>query len=572
MLRRIFVAAAMTVSLLGVSAAAQVPAWAHPRPRPAAHLPGVRVVNLHRAYEARLGHIKTAKISGIAYARGKQPAGRKVRQSKGRTCTEPACPVLYNNGPVQLSPHIYLLLWGPNWATDPGQETSAGYLQSFYAGLGVRQPGGQKDNWSTIISQYGDSSGFPIFSKSVYQFVFHDNSVPPTGATPAQIAAEADALAANQDIADLGDAQIVVATQSGTCPQGFDDASCPAGAGNNCGWHSSSNEPYINLPYLPDAGTACGENFVNSTNGTDDGFSLVGGADYANTITDPYPAGGPAPGSAPDPAWVDTADTVSGGEIADKCSWSSSGTTGAPTGDVALSTGSFAMQSLWSNDASACVMSDTVTITSPGSQSTPVGSSVSLQLVGSSSAGYPLTWSQVGLPGGLSLNASSGLITGVPTAMGTFGVTVTAADQAGTSRAVSFNWTITSGGKPIVGPHGKCLDDFASSTANGNKIDIWDCNNTGAQEWIYHSNHTLSVLGSCLSDRKYTGAGTKLVLWSCIGHKNEQWTHRSNGEYVLATNGLCLTDPSNSTVNGTQVEIRSCQNFSDQHWSLPSSP
>ena len=464
---------------------------------------------------------------------------------------------------------MYLLLWGPNWATDPNQEASAGYLESFYAGLGVRQPGGQKDNWSTIISQYGDSSGAPIFSKSVYQFAFHDNSTPPPGATQAQIAAEADALALNQDISDLTDAQIVVATQSGTCPAGFDDSSCPGGAGSNCGWHSSSNEPYINLPYLPDAGAACGQGFVNGTSGTYDGFSLVGGSEYANTITNPYPAGGAAPSSAPDPAWVDTADTVSGGEIAGKCTWSTSSTTGAPTGDVALSTGTFAMQSLWSNDASACVMSDTVTITSPGSQSSPVGSSVSLQLVGSSSAGYPLTWSEAGLPGGLSLNSSTGLVTGIPTTMGVFGVTVTAADPAGTSRAVSFNWTITSGGNPVKAANGKCLDDFASSTANGNKIDIWDCNNTGAQQWTYNSNHTLSVLGSCLSDKKYTGAGTKLVLWSCIGHKNEQWTHRSNGEYVLAANGLCLTDPSNSTVNGTQVEIRACQNFKDQHWSLP---
>ena len=73
MLRRIFVAVAVTVSLLGVSAAAQVPAWAHPRPRPAAHLPGVRVVNLHRTYEAQLAHIKPGKISGVAYALGKQP-------------------------------------------------------------------------------------------------------------------------------------------------------------------------------------------------------------------------------------------------------------------------------------------------------------------------------------------------------------------------------------------------------------------------------------------------------------------------------------------------------------------
>src|SRR5215470_14194154 len=108
MLRRIFVASAVTVSLLGISAAAQAPA--HARPRPAAHLPGVRVVNLHRAYEAQLRHVRPGKISGIVYARGKQP---KARPDTGGTCAEPDCSLVYNGGPVQLTPQIYLLLWGP---------------------------------------------------------------------------------------------------------------------------------------------------------------------------------------------------------------------------------------------------------------------------------------------------------------------------------------------------------------------------------------------------------------------------------------------------------------------------
>jgi hypothetical protein len=585
-LRRIFVASAVTVSLLVTGAAAQAraqvqaPAHAqaaaqaqaaahsHPRSRPAVHLPPVRAVSLHRAYEARLGHTKPGKISGIVYARGKRPAARKAQGSTRGTCAEPGCPVLYNNGPVQLTPHVYLLLWGPNWITDSDQAASAQYLESFYAGLGARQPGQPKDSWSTILSQYGDSSGAPIFSQSVLVGTFQDSTTPPLGATQANIAAEADAFAVKEGITDLTDAQIVVATQAGTCPQGFDASVC-GGTGTYCAWHSSSNEPYINLPYVLDAGSACGEDFVNTTTGTYDGFSLAGGAEYANTITNPFPAGAPAPGTSPDPAWIDTGDTVSGGQVADKCAWSQPWAASAPHGDVTLSTGTFAMQSLWSNLAGACVLSDTVTVTSPGGQTDTSGSSVSLQLHGSSSAGYPVTWSEAGLPPNLTLNASTGLITGTVTTPGTYGVTLTAADAAGTSRGVSFNWIITAVGGRIKGPNGKCLDDNGGSTVNGNKIDIWSCNGSNAQKWTLNPNKTLSVLGSCLSDRHYTGAGTKLVLWACVGNKNEQWTHRSNGEYVLATNGLCLTDPSNSTVNGTQVQIRACQNFKDQHWSLP---
>ena len=568
MLKRIVMAVAIAAGLLGATAAAQNH---HPQRHPPGQLTGVRTVNLHRAYLAHLGHTKPGKIAGIVYARGKEPAVT----AGNRTCAEPACPLVYqaNNGPVQAPPTVYLVLWGPNWTSDPNQVASATYLQNFYKGLGARQTA-PRDNWSTILSQYGDNAGdFPLFGQPVWGGTIHDTSVPPTGATQAQLAAEADTAAGTFGITNLADAQIVVATQSGTCPAGFAGSAC-GGTGTNCGWHSSSGEPYINMPYLLDAGTACGEDAVNPTSGTDDGFSLVGGDLYADTVTDPFPSAGTAPGTTPNPAWVDTADTVSGGEVASKCQW---GTTYAgPTGNVTLSTGTFAMQSLWSNDASGCVMSDTVTVTSPGTQTNKVGDTVNLQLQGASSAGYPLTWTASGLPAGLFINSGTGQITGTPNTAATFSVTVTAADQAGTSRGVSFTWIINpaAAAGPVKNANGKCLDDSGGGTIKGTKADIWTCNGTPAQKWTYSTTaKTLSVTEGqvtlCLADHDYTGAGTKLVMWTCVGNRNEQWTHKSNGEYVLAVQSLCLTDPSGSTVNGTQVQIRTCQNFKDQHWSLP---
>ena len=39
---------------------------------------------------------------------------------------------------------------------------------------------------------------------------------------------------------------------------------------------------------------------------------------------------------------------------------------------------------------------------------------------------------------------------------------------------------------------------------------------------------------------------------------------------MLATNGLCLTDPSGSSTDGTHVQIRACNaNLKDQRWSGP---
>jgi serine protease len=549
-------ATAFALCLIGTATVAQAQVHTHAQPR--SHSAGhqVKVINLHRAFEARLGHTKPGKIAGIVYARGKHVRAAQKR----RACSEPNCPLTYNGGPVQHSPHVYLLLWGPAWSTNPGEEASASYLESFYAGLGA-QP---DDDWSTTTSQYGDGSGFPAFTGSVYEGTFLDTSTPPAGAVQSQLAAEADAFTANQGITDLNDAQIIVATQSGTCPQGFYAPGCASGTGNYCAWHSASNEPYTNLPYILDSGTGCGEDFVNPA-GTYDGFSIVGGHEYAETITDPYP----------DSGWFDFSDSVSGGEIGDKCAWRGENWGGNdPAGDVTLSTGSFAMQSLWSNAKPGCVMStpvaqDVVTVVNPNSQVTYQNVKVDLTVSGSSSGGYPLTWSATGLPRGLSIGSTTGQITGQPHNTGSYTVHVTASDQTTAFGRVTFTWTVLPVvGKAITGYAGKCLDDHNRLVTNGNTVDIYTCNGTGAQRWTF-SGGELVVLGKCLYDPHSGGAGTSLVIWTCNGHNTELWTHRSNGEYVLKQNGLCLTDPSNSKVNGTPVQIRACHNSGNQHWSGP---
>ena len=86
---------------------------------------------------------------------------------------------------------------------------------------------------------------------------------------------------------------------------------------------------------------------------------------------------------------------------------------------------------------------NTVTVTNPGNQTGTVGTAVSLQISASDSAsGQTLTYSATGLPAGLSINASTGLITGTPTTAGSNNVTVTAKDTTGATGSASFTWTI----------------------------------------------------------------------------------------------------------------------------------
>jgi subtilase family serine protease len=88
---------------------------------------------------------------------------------------------------------------------------------------------------------------------------------------------------------------------------------------------------------------------------------------------------------------------------------------------------------------------NTVTVTNPGSQTGKVGTAASLQIKATDSAsGQTLTYSATGLPAGLSISSSTGLISGTPTTAATYSVTVTAKDTTGASGSASFTWTISS--------------------------------------------------------------------------------------------------------------------------------
>jgi hypothetical protein len=98
-----------------------------------------------------------------------------------------------------------------------------------------------------------------------------------------------------------------------------------------------------------------------------------------------------------------------------------------------------------------------VTVTNPGSQTGTVGTAAHLQISASDAASGTLAYRATGLPAGLSINSSSGLISGTPTTAGTSQVTVTATDSTGPSGSTSFSWTISGtggGGTQLLGNPG----------------------------------------------------------------------------------------------------------------------
>jgi RHS repeat-associated protein len=113
-----------------------------------------------------------------------------------------------------------------------------------------------------------------------------------------------------------------------------------------------------------------------------------------------------------------------------------------------------------------------------------------------------------------------------------------------------------------------CLDDFHSLTSAGNVIDIYTCNQSGAQAWTVNPDGTLQVLGNCLD---VSGNGTALhtlvVLEPCSASTpGEIWHAGQHGSWVNPNSGKCLDDPASTTTPGTQVQIYTCNGTSAQDW------
>lgn len=249
----------------------------------------------------------------------------------------------YRGGQIQTAPMVYLVYWGSQWNNnDPSGE--AVLQQSFFNDVGA-------SSWNNSVTQYCEgvavgttqcgASGTHVGNPAgVLAGVWFDNSsAAPSHPTQSQIAAEA-VRAASHFGAVTADLQFVINTATGNNSRGFGT--------QYCAYHSSTSSAlgevaYTYMPYVTDAGANCGANFNGL--GSNAGITIVGGHEYAETETDPFPSTG----------WVDG----SGAENGDKCAWISSGQ-GAAAG-VSLNTGTFPVQSLWSNafnsGAGGCVLS-----------------------------------------------------------------------------------------------------------------------------------------------------------------------------------------------------------------------
>ncbi len=127
---------------------------------------------------------------------------------------------------------------------------------------------------------------------------------------------------------------------------------------------------------------------------------------------------------------------------------------------------------------------------------------------------------------------------------------------------------------------GLVLDDNSSSTAAGNKIQIWSANGTGAQKWVFNNSgvqpagyYNIAVsLGAYCATASGANSGAPVNLQPCNGSSGQAWQASASGSgYVLhpANNtALCMDVQGSGTSSGTQVQAWTCNGTNAQLWAL----
>src|SRR5579859_3586788 len=96
--------------------------------------------------------VTSANLGGHRHEMPAPKAGRPAHAAAAATN------LTNQGGPVQHTPEVYAVFWGPNWVNSGDPEFNAAtYYTNFLCDLGIES----SDAWSTTQNQYYDSTGAP---------------------------------------------------------------------------------------------------------------------------------------------------------------------------------------------------------------------------------------------------------------------------------------------------------------------------------------------------------------------------------------------------------------------------
>jgi hypothetical protein len=236
-----------------------------------------------------------------------------------------------------------------------------------------------------------------------------------------------------------------------------------------------------------------------------------------------------------------------------------------------------------------------------------------------STADQTLTYSATGLPLGLSIDPSTGSISGTPTTLGEYSVTVTATDGTGSQGSAWTSWVVvgkitiaspgnqtTDAGQTVQLPFrvtDTAADDSVNYFVTGGPPGLnigWNTATivgwpttpgrykttvtaegllgsiaSASFTWTVRPAPTvgptgpvrLDLGGKCLDDAgDRTAYRTKVQIWTCNGDAAQRWTFVADG--TLRIHGKCLDVSGNGTAIGAKLQIASCTGAANQTWSV----
>jgi subtilase family serine protease len=264
--------------------------------------------------------------------------------------------------------------------------------------------------------------------------------------------------AASPDVVSVGGTTLNTASNSrGWTESAWGSSQGAQGTGSGCSadepkpsWQSALSLPAgcgnrIDNDVAADADPATGVAVYDTSNG-DGGWNEVGGTSASSPMLAAMFALAGNPGNTPaNDIYTHTAnffDVTSGADGSCSPAYLCTAGTGydGPTG-IGTPNGIAGLQTSGGGGG------NTVTVANPGNQNGTVGTAVSLQIHATDSASsQTLIYLASGLPAGLSINSSSGLISGTPTTPATSAVTITVKDTTGATGYATFSWTINQSG------------------------------------------------------------------------------------------------------------------------------
>ncbi len=191
-------------------------------------------------------------------------------------------------------------------------------------------------------------------------------------------------------------------------------------------------------------------------------------------------------------------------------------------------------------------------MSNPGNQTGTTGTAVSLPITATdSAAGQALSYTAAGLPAGLSISSPTGLISGTPTAGGTFTVTVTATDGTGAAGSATFSWTVS-------GPAGACTVSYStvSQWAGGFVASVTISN--GGTSAINGWTLTFSFPGDQKITNSWNGVVTQSGASVSIGNESYNASIPAGSSTQLGFQGTWTSSdaaPTGFTLNGTACSL-----------------